>query len=114
MYSNENEILSLIKAKVSQKDPDAEVVLFGSRARGDAKKESDWDILILLDVDAVSRELEKEFREAIFEVELQTGGGISTFVFSKSEWNTKHAYTLFYENVKRDRVLFKPSSIKTH
>lgn len=105
MYSNENEILFLIKAKVSQKDPDAEVVLFGSRARGEAKKESDWNILILLNVESVSREVEKEFREAIFEVELQTGEGISTFVFSKSEWNRKHVYTPFYENVKREGVL---------
>ncbi|MDZ7774310.1 MAG: nucleotidyltransferase domain-containing protein [Bacteroidales bacterium] len=105
MYYKENELLSLIKTQVSHKDPDAEIVLFGSRARGDAKIESDWDILILLNVESVSRQMEKMFREAIFEVELQTGEGISTFVFSKNEWDNKHAHTPFYENIKREGVL---------
>ena len=32
----------------------AEVILFGSQARGDARDGSDWDVLILLDKDRVT------------------------------------------------------------
>ena len=30
-------------------------ILYGSRARGDARKDSDWDILILLDKDTLDQ-----------------------------------------------------------
>ncbi|HAL80974.1 MAG TPA: hypothetical protein DCO83_01070 [Mucilaginibacter sp.] len=39
----------------------AEAFLFGSRARGDNRKDSDWDILILIDSDRVTNEIEDNF-----------------------------------------------------
>lgn len=47
--TNNSEILEEIKRVVLQVDFDAEVVLFGSRARGDFHEESDWDLLVLVD-----------------------------------------------------------------
>ena len=35
---------------------DAKLVLFGSQARGDARQDSDWDLLILLDGERISNE----------------------------------------------------------
>ena len=35
-------------------DPSAEVILYSSRARGDAEQESDYDLLILTDDEATS------------------------------------------------------------
>lgn len=44
------EILYAIKEVIAQVMPTgARVVLFGSQARNDAREDSDWDILILLD-----------------------------------------------------------------
>ena len=40
------EILQLIKSSITEVIPGAKVILFGSRARGDSHKESDWDFLI--------------------------------------------------------------------
>lgn len=80
-------------------------MLFGSRAKGNATTNSDWDILILLNSPKVTREKEKEYREELFEVELEIGEPISTFVFSKNEWESKHSVTPLYQNIKTDGIL---------
>ena len=38
---------SLIKQNVLEVDNTAEVWMYGSRVRGDAHEESDWDVLVL-------------------------------------------------------------------
>jgi predicted nucleotidyltransferase len=43
------ELLERVKHAVHEVEPEADIVLYGSRARGDAHAESDWDFLILLD-----------------------------------------------------------------
>ena len=100
MKSNKNKIKALIKNRIKQKNPNAEIILFGSQARGDYNTDSDWDILILLNQLNVSRTTEMEYREELFEVELETGEPISTFVFSKNEWESKHQVTPLYKNIK--------------
>lgn len=104
MSTNEKHIIDLIKQRIHQKNPLAEIVLFGSHARGDARSNSDWDILILLNKAHVNRSLEKAYRKELFDVELEIGEPISTFVFSKKDWETRHLNTPFYENVKRDGI----------
>ena len=94
----------MICNRVKQKDPDAEIILFGSRARAQATNNSDWDILILLNKNEVTRKQEKEFRDELYTVELETGEPISTFVFSKSDWEGRHKYTPLYQNIKRDGI----------
>ncbi len=98
------EILTKIRKAIRQKDSEAEIILFGSRARGNENDKSDWDILVLLNKPTVDRELEKEYREEIFNVELETNQAISTFVFSKEDWETKHSVTPLYENVKSEGI----------
>lgn len=50
MEYTEDEILSLLKNVAKEKMPEGTIVkLFGSRARGEAREDSDWDVLILLD-----------------------------------------------------------------
>lgn len=95
-------ITQQIRDIVKRKDPLAEIILFGSRARGAATSASDWDVLILLNQKEVSRKTERAFRDNLFEVQLETGESISTFVISKSEWLTKYADTPFYKNVIKD------------
>jgi uncharacterized protein len=104
LTQTENLVLKKIKAKVHEKDPFAQVILFGSHARGEARKDSDWDILILLNIPHVSRSLKREYVQLIYDLELETNQGISVFVFGKNEWHTLHAPTPFYKNIQKEGI----------
>jgi len=80
------------------------VILFGSHARGQANANSDWDILILLNQNNVNRNIEREYRDELFEVELEIGEPISTFVFSKFDWENKYSSTPLFENIIKEGV----------
>jgi len=103
MTQKDNNIIKLIKTSIMAIDPKAQVIIFGSRARGDANKDSDWDILILTDY-PVTTEIERSFRNNLFDIEIETGEVFSTFVYQKQIWNTKHRVTPLYRNIKREGV----------
>lgn len=96
-------ITTLIKQAVGRIDPNAQIILYGSRARGTEKVDSDWDILILTDypVDIVK---ERVFRNTLYDLELETGEPFSVFVYSKIDWDTKQIITPFYVNVTNEGV----------
>lgn len=104
MNQNEKHIISLIKSKIQSMDPDADIILFGSHARGTANQDSDWDILILLNSPSISRKEEQAYRHVIFDVELETGEPISTFVFSKNDWENKYSVTPLYYYISREGI----------
>ncbi|MCK5820460.1 MAG: nucleotidyltransferase domain-containing protein [Bacteroidales bacterium] len=83
MLDRDKNIANMIRMRISQIDPQAEVALYGSRARGDAKKTSDWDILILT---GYHTDLKQEgvFRDHLYDLELETGESFS--VFQKVEY----------------------------
>lgn len=43
---NREKLLNQIRQTVREVESDAEIILYGSRSRGDAFSESDWDLLI--------------------------------------------------------------------
>ena len=104
MSEREKNIMKKIKARIEQKNPLAQIILFGSHARGKSNKNSDWDILILLNQPQVNRNTEREYRDELYELELEIGEPISTFVFSKTEWEQKHLMTPLYQNIKREGI----------
>ena len=104
MSEREEYILKLISSAIKSKDSNAEIILYGSRARGTAHSESDWDLLILLNRENVSRKIEQEFRHALIDIELETGEAFSTFVFSKKEWENKYWVTPLYQSIKKEGV----------
>jgi predicted nucleotidyltransferase len=104
MKEMNSNIADRIRGEIKKIDPKAKVILFGSRARGDAKRESDWDFLILIDSDNV-REAEDLFRDKIFDLELETEEIISIFVYNKKVWNTRHKITPLYRSIKKEGVI---------
>ena len=43
------QIISLIRDTIRASEPTAQIILYGSRARGDAREDSDWDVLATVD-----------------------------------------------------------------
>ena len=103
MKKNTKAIGRLIRLNVEQIDKKAEVILFGSRARGDEKPDSDWDLLVLTDHPVDLRQ-ERTFRDALYDLELETGEPISLFVYYKEDWLTRQRVTPFFQNVTREGV----------
>ncbi len=97
-----NTLLSKIKNSLHNIDPGVEIILFGSRARGDFGKESDWDILVLTSL-KLTKELKKKIRDAAFDIELDTEEPISILIYTKEEWEA-FEITPLYQNVKTEGV----------
>jgi uncharacterized protein len=93
-----------IKDIIIQENSDAKVILYGSRARGTELQESDWDILVLLNKPSVNFKDEQKIRHKLFEIELETGESISTFVYSQKDWDTRLSVTPLFKNIKREGI----------
>jgi predicted nucleotidyltransferase len=81
-----SQILHKVKQTVQQIEQDARIVLFGSRARDEHNKESDWDFLVIVSGN-VTVEREDRIRHALYEIEWETGEVISTIIKSKEVWS---------------------------
>jgi len=97
-------IIKNISAAIHGQDPSAQAYLFGSRARGDHKRNSDWDILILVDNIKVTNEIEDKFRDVLYNIELESGQIISTFIYSKNYWNKKLKLSPLFESIKKEGI----------
>lgn len=102
MNKADKKILNQIKKIVTEQEPRAKIYLYGSRSRGTAKSNSDWDLLILLNKDKISPEDEQKITYSLYDLEFDTGEVISPMIYSEKEWNTKYKITPFYQNVMRE------------
>jgi uncharacterized protein len=98
-----NEILRGLKNAVLNVDSSAEVILFGSMARGDNKEESDWDILIITD-NKVDSQIKSLFGKVLLQIELDFLIGISMIVKNREEWRN-FENTDLYQNIEEDGIL---------
>lgn len=98
-------IIDKIKKSIHENDPKAIAYLFGSRARGDFRPDSDWDLLILIDANQVTNEIEDKFRDELFDIEIDSGQIISTFIYPKDYWNKTLIFSPLYKNVKKEGIL---------
>lgn len=103
MKPTAKEIIRRIRQTVNQVDEKAEVILYGSRARGDERADSDWDILVLTDY-KVNLTKERELRYPLYDLALELDEQFSVFVYSKNDWHTRQRITPFYENVSQEGI----------
>lgn len=80
------------------------LLLYGSRARGDAGKDSDWDLLILLDKPDLS---ESDYDNISFPFTMlgwNIGELISPQMYTKKDWESI-SFLPFHKNVEHDKIV---------
>ncbi len=97
---NKRLFLKQVKESISAIDPDAEVYLFGSRARGDYRSNSDWDFLVLTG-QKLDQKLEYAIWDTFTELELVSEQIINPIVHEKREW-VKRPKSPLYGNISFD------------
>src|SRR5215471_21744585 len=96
------ELLQRVKQAVHEVEPEADIVLYGSRARGDAHAESDWDFLILLD-GVVDDARTDAIRHRLYDIEWDCGELLSAIVRSRQDWNTPLYQVMPFSKVVREQ-----------
>lgn len=99
------EIIENIRAILKRVAPDAKAILYGSEARGDARTDSDVDLLILVDGDSMTLAEEEAITLPLYELELKTGISISPIVMLKKLWENRPFKTPFYINVMNEGIV---------
>lgn len=90
MSTDDKTILKIKDIAKSAIPSGSKAILYGSRARGDARNDSDWDILILLDKDKLEQ---TDYDKVSY-----------PFVLLGCDLGTEINFTPFYENVNRDGI----------
>jgi len=105
LRENERKALEELKEKILERFPDAEIILYGSKARENSDKESDIDLLILVE-SQVNTDLEEEIFHISYEVELKHDVVFGEIIENKNFWDTALAKAMpLHWNIDREGVL---------
>ncbi|MCC8155211.1 MAG: nucleotidyltransferase domain-containing protein, partial [Tannerellaceae bacterium] len=83
--------------------PNDKLILFGSRARNDAKEDSDWDLLIILN------KAQRDFNDLLYyktpfiDLGWDLNEHFSTQIYTSGEWERSKP-SLFYKNVQNEGI----------
>lgn len=78
--------------------------LFGSRARKDNRKDSDWDLLVIVDKERLTQTDYDNITYPFTELGWNINEEINPIMYTKTEWE-RNSFTPFYHNVCEEGVL---------
>ena len=84
MSKEDRKILKKFKARVHERFADTRIWAFGSRARGDATWDSDFDIFIVLS--KVDQKIDRWIRDIAWEVGFENDRVITTVLLDKEQF----------------------------
>ena len=103
----QSQVIQRIKELGEQILPkDASLWLYGSRARGDARPDSDYDLLILLDKDAITSKDYDSYTYPLFDLGVVLGTEINPQMYVRKDWASWWRAP-FYKNVEQDKVILQ-------
>ncbi|MDT7827556.1 nucleotidyltransferase domain-containing protein [Pricia sp. S334] len=100
MEKKDNIIDSIVDI-ADRNHPDSEIFQYGSRAQGDEKVQSDWDLLILLDDNDITFEKEIQIMDDYYDLELETGEVFSPLSYAKKDWIDHYLFSPLYNAIEQ-------------
>ncbi len=100
----DNQVLDNIKRTLMVNLPSGgQALLYGSQARGDARRDSDWDILIILDKEKLLPNDYDTVSYPLTKLGWEIGAEINPVMYTRKEWEAS-SFTPFYYNVQQDSI----------
>jgi len=102
LTNTEIEAISKLKEEILKLAPNAKIILYGSKIRGNFDKESDIDLLII--IPNFSKELKYKIIDIATEVELKYDVVFGLVIISEEKYKKSNIFkgSLYYKNIKRE------------
>jgi predicted nucleotidyltransferase len=84
----------------------ASLWLYGSRARGDNRPDSDYDLLILLDKDTITSKDYDNYTYPLFDLGVDINVEINPQIYVRKDWSSWWRAP-FYKNVEQDKIVLQ-------
>ena len=96
--------LRKLKEELLEVEPTVELILYGSRARGTAREDSDWDLLILTENEKITYEMQKKYRMPVHLIELEIGEPIGVQLYNREKWHKEYYFLPYYKFIQEEGI----------
>jgi len=100
---NEKKALEKLYKLTKNRWPDAEFMIFGSKATGNSDNESDLDLLVLLP-SKITQQIKQEIIHQVFEINMEYDTNISPLIISKEDWHGRLSILPIYYFIQKEGI----------